>query len=250
MCSDRIMGGVFKFLVLNLSLTRRLSRPDSTRNMAMVLGRRIMELNTASVPVDLSKGSPLMSEGGTFDPNLLVILAALMCALVFALCINFIVRWALRCSQMIAIGYSSSRNVAEEVNPHSNGLDKSAMRALPTVVYVATQSQDAQKDCPICLADFVDGENVRVLPKCSHYFHRKCIDKWLLSHSTCPTCRQYCTVLDVMAEKKTMAALLCNYRQSIAAQNACLHRDITTDHQTVEMAATSQSVESRAESLD
>lgn len=214
----------------------------------MVLGRRIMELNTASVPVDLSKGSPLISEGGTFDPNLLVILAALMCALVFALCINFIVKWALRCSQMIAIGYSSSRDVTEEI-PCSNGLDKSAIRALPTVVYAATQSQDAgQKDCPICLADFVDGENVRVLPKCSHYFHRKCIDRWLLSHSTCPTCRQYCTVLDVMAEKKTMAALLCSYRQSVAAQNACLHRD--TDHQTVEMPATSQMGESRAESLD
>lgn len=226
-------------------LARGLSRPDSNRNADIVLGRRILELNTASEPVDLSKGNPLTSEGSTFDPNLLVILAALMCALIFALCINFIVRWALRCSQMIAI--RSSRDVAEEV-PNSSGLDKSAMKALPTVVYAGTQSQHAQKDCPICLADFVDGENVRVLPKCSHYFHRPCIDRWLLSHSTCPTCRRYCTVFDVMAEKKTMAALLCNYRQSIVAQNACLQRD--NAHQTIDLPATSQMVESREESLD
>jgi len=239
------MGEVLKLFVLSLSAARGLSRTDSYRNTAIVLGRRILELNTASVPVDLSKGSQLPSEGSSLDHSLLVILAALMCALILALCINFIIRWVIRCSHMIAIW--SSGNVAEEV-PTRSGLDKSAMRALPTVVYAGTESQHVQKDCPICLADFVDGENVRVLPKCNHYFHRKCIDKWLISHSTCPTCRRYCTVLDIMGEKKTMAALLCNYRQNFAAQNACLRRD--NDHQTIEMTATSQTVESRAESLD
>ena len=59
-----------------------------------------------------------------------------------ALCINFIVKWALHCSQMIAS--RSSGDVAEEV-PHCNGLDKSAMKALPTVAYARTQSQHAQK---------------------------------------------------------------------------------------------------------
>lgn len=221
------------------------SRPNSNRSADTALGRRILELNTASVPVDLSKGNRLTTEGGTFDPNLLVILAALMCALIFALCINYIVKWALRCSQMIAA--RSSGDVAEEV-PRCNGLDKSAMKALPTVVYARTQCQHAQKDCPICLADFEDGETVRILPKCNHYFHRECIDRWLLSHSTCPTCRRYCTVLDVMTEKKTMAALLRNYRQSIAAQNACLPRD--NAHQTIDLTATSQMVENRAESLE
>jgi len=44
-------------------------------------------------------------------------------------------------------------------------------------------------ECSICIADFVESEEVRVLP-CSHRFHPACIDPWLLNVSgTCPICR-------------------------------------------------------------
>ncbi|KAM0882699.1 hypothetical protein ACQ4PT_032121 [Festuca glaucescens] len=44
--------------------------------------------------------------------------------------------------------------------------------------------------CAICLGEFVDGEKVRVLPRCGHGFHVRCVDAWLVSHGSCPTCRQ------------------------------------------------------------
>ncbi|XP_071946308.1 uncharacterized protein [Antedon mediterranea] len=41
--------------------------------------------------------------------------------------------------------------------------------------------------CAICLEDFKDGEDIRVVP-CGHEFHRRCVDPWLLSNKTCPLC--------------------------------------------------------------
>ncbi|RPB20114.1 hypothetical protein L211DRAFT_573224 [Terfezia boudieri ATCC MYA-4762] len=46
-----------------------------------------------------------------------------------------------------------------------------------------------QVRCPVCLEDFEEDQEVRVLP-CSHSFHIDCIDPWLLNVSgSCPLCR-------------------------------------------------------------
>lgn len=45
---------------------------------------------------------------------------------------------------------------------------------------------DAGHECAICLAVFVEKEEVRLLP-CKHTLHSACIDPWLLNvSSTCP----------------------------------------------------------------
>ncbi|XP_030542489.1 RING-H2 finger protein ATL52-like [Rhodamnia argentea] len=43
--------------------------------------------------------------------------------------------------------------------------------------------------CAVCLCELKDGEPVRVLPECMHYFHAACVDAWLYSHANCPLCR-------------------------------------------------------------
>uniref|UniRef100_A0A0D9Z4K9 RING-type domain-containing protein n=1 Tax=Oryza glumipatula TaxID=40148 RepID=A0A0D9Z4K9_9ORYZ len=43
--------------------------------------------------------------------------------------------------------------------------------------------------CPVCLSEFSDGEVIRLLPECMHYFHAACIDEWLRTRATCPLCR-------------------------------------------------------------
>ncbi|KAG5440444.1 hypothetical protein PCK2_000472 [Pneumocystis canis] len=44
--------------------------------------------------------------------------------------------------------------------------------------------------CVICLNNYQIGEECRELNKCKHFFHKACIDQWLLTgRNTCPTCR-------------------------------------------------------------
>jgi len=43
--------------------------------------------------------------------------------------------------------------------------------------------------CVICLAEYEEGDVLRVLPHCGHDFHMACIDLWLEQNSTCPVCR-------------------------------------------------------------
>ncbi|KAL6634115.1 hypothetical protein ACP70R_026786 [Stipagrostis hirtigluma subsp. patula] len=71
------------------------------------------------------------------------------------------------------------------------GLDPAAMAALPVVPYseIRKHKSAGELECAVCLTAFVDGDEVRLLPQCSHAFHPDCIDPWLQGHVTCPLCR-------------------------------------------------------------
>lgn len=43
--------------------------------------------------------------------------------------------------------------------------------------------------CFICMDNYKESELKRTLPNCKHYFHKKCIDKWLKKKASCPICR-------------------------------------------------------------
>ncbi|KAG0262761.1 hypothetical protein DFQ27_002127 [Actinomortierella ambigua] len=47
---------------------------------------------------------------------------------------------------------------------------------------------DLPTECAVCLFDYEEGERLRHL-RCDHYFHLDCVDRWLIKHPLCPTCR-------------------------------------------------------------
>ncbi|KAK4478399.1 hypothetical protein RD792_013868 [Penstemon davidsonii] len=120
-------------------------------------------------------GDSYGSNTSEFDNNMVIILAVLLCALIFALGLNTIFRCGLQY-------VNRSRPAAVP------GLKKRGLSQLPETVY-GRGPDNSTTECPICLGEFVDGERVRVLPKCSHGFHVGCIDTWLRSHASCPNCR-------------------------------------------------------------
>ena len=61
---------------------------------------------------------------------------------------------------------------------------------LKNYIYIKKDDEIIGKKCLICMDEFKHKEYKRILPRCKHYFHKKCIDKWLKKNSTCPICRQ------------------------------------------------------------
>ncbi|KAA8537381.1 hypothetical protein F0562_026932 [Nyssa sinensis] len=122
------------------------------------------------------------------DSDFVVILAALLCALICVLGLVAVARcaWIRRIS-----GRVTGRSAPPP--PANKGLKKKTLRLLPKLTY-SVEHAAKFSDCAICLAEFVAGDEIRVLPQCGHGFHVGCIDTWLGSHSSCPSCRQLLVV--------------------------------------------------------
>jgi len=121
----------------------------------------------------------------------MVILAALLCALI---CVLGLIAVA-RCAWLRRF---SSRNPTPPVPPPppsvaNKGLKKKVLRSLPKQTF-SEDFSGKLPDCAICLTEFSAGDEIRVLPQCGHGFHVSCIDTWLGSHSSCPSCRQILVV--------------------------------------------------------
>ncbi|XP_059286477.1 uncharacterized protein LOC132039936 isoform X1 [Lycium ferocissimum] len=70
---------------------------------------------------------------------------------------------------------------------------ESVVDSFPVKIYSKSEEVDTTGNnvlqCHICLAEYEEGDKIRVLP-CHHEFHLSCVDKWLKEiHGVCPLCR-------------------------------------------------------------
>lgn len=64
-----------------------------------------------------------------------------------------------------------------------------AVRQVPLATFaVIIVAKDENANCTICLDEYKDGENIKMLI-CKHRFHALCIEPWLDIHTSCPLCR-------------------------------------------------------------
>lgn len=132
-------------------------------------------------PMGLSYESPEASISTHMSEDAILILLVLLCTVICLAGLFWIVPWH-------HIWRSQNDYMATRLA--NTGMKEKSIEALPSVIYGKSMPQLAT-DCAICLLEFEEGEVVRVLPWCNHGFHMKCVDKWLRSHSSCPTCRHY-----------------------------------------------------------
>ncbi|KAF9981427.1 hypothetical protein BGZ75_007295 [Mortierella antarctica] len=89
-----------------------------------------------------------------------------------------------------------------------SGLEKSAVKSptqtAPVEYLTLEDAQDAV--CAICLCDYEDEEELRKM-KCSHYFHKDCVDEWLRLHRNCPLCKRDIEELSGLREGATSSSV-------------------------------------------
>lgn len=72
------------------------------------------------------------------------------------------------------------------------GLDQVVINSYPKLIYSKRNGGSGNGNdvvCPICLCEYKDGEMLRMMPDCKHYFHVMCLDAWLKLNASCPVCR-------------------------------------------------------------
>ncbi|XP_066379135.1 RING-H2 finger protein ATL40-like [Miscanthus floridulus] len=89
-------------------------------------------------------------------------------------------RLGLSVDDIAALPTFTYRARAALASPHGGGRSRSKGRTPGRAV-----------ECVVCLQEMEDGDVVRVLPACRHFFHGGCIDAWLRAHSSCPVCRAH-----------------------------------------------------------
>ncbi|XP_031503639.1 RING-H2 finger protein ATL67-like [Nymphaea colorata] len=70
------------------------------------------------------------------------------------------------------------------------GLDPCVIATYPKFAFSKAKDRSfGDGVCSICLSDYKEGEMVRMLPDCRHFFHVGCVDSWLRLNASCPICR-------------------------------------------------------------
>ncbi|CAG7908731.1 unnamed protein product [Brassica rapa] len=118
----------------------------------------------------------------------------LFAAVLMILCFHGYARWLFR---------RQNRRIRRRIRAHLRALsastisssslsplDTAVLEKIPIFVYSSeTHHQTPLEECSVCLSEFEEEDQGRILPKCGHAFHVDCIDTWFRSRSTCPLCR-------------------------------------------------------------
>uniref|UniRef100_A0A0E0A6U2 RING-type E3 ubiquitin transferase n=1 Tax=Oryza glumipatula TaxID=40148 RepID=A0A0E0A6U2_9ORYZ len=142
-------------------------------------------------------GGGMGSQSPSFSAPMVVLLVALIAAFFF---IGFFSIYIRRCGGEASTGPTipaaalAALSRQEQRSRRQRGLDPAVVESFPTMKYAEARElrdggKDAVLECAVCLSEFDDDEELRLLPKCSHAFHPDCIGEWLAGHVTCPVCR-------------------------------------------------------------
>ncbi|KAK3227041.1 hypothetical protein Dsin_006903 [Dipteronia sinensis] len=150
--------------------------------------RKLIQFNPFDKQQPVTAAPPPNSgEDNGLNSNVVTVLAFILCATICSIFLYFLTNCILKsCSS----SESTTDNSSPRIAIANKGIKQKALKGFTVVKYSAEfKLPGLDTECVICLSEFGPGERVRLLPKCNHGFHVRCIDKWLSAHSSCPKCR-------------------------------------------------------------
>mmetsp|Transcript_29364 Transcript_29364/g.47405 ORF Transcript_29364/g.47405 Transcript_29364/m.47405 type:complete len:909 (+) Transcript_29364:124-2850(+) len=115
----------------------------------------------------------------------------------FLMCLCAFVWWRIRKQRervraieisMASIQGGSGVQIQNAAAP-PDGLSRTTIYLFPSYPFKEGSIPKDSAVCSVCLGEYTDGEDVRMLP-CCHLYHKSCIDTWLAHHVTCPLCKR------------------------------------------------------------
>ena len=83
--------------------------------------------------------------------------------------------------------------------------------------------------CSICLENF-DGKNKeKYVLFCNHYFHRSCVNKWLVKHNSCPLCREPISLVMIHLKNKIKKAFKYSWIETNKRKYITLDGEVISD---------------------
>ncbi|KAG9450737.1 hypothetical protein H6P81_010702 [Aristolochia fimbriata] len=137
----------------------------------------------------------------TLSPVLIILIAVLSSAFLlvsyYAIIVKFCANWRRRRRVPATQNNPPTDDEFDEAATPVNyiwyvstvGLEESVINSIAVCKYKKGDGLIEGTECSVCLNEFREDEDLRLLPKCSHAFHVPCIDTWLKSHVNCPLCR-------------------------------------------------------------
>lgn len=87
---------------------------------------------------------------------------------------------------------NASSTADDRVLKEAESTDEKQSHSHPTSPQSHSDESQQLEPCSICLAEYNDGDEIcwSHNDKCNHFFHKACIQTWLLTHEECPCCRR------------------------------------------------------------
>ncbi|CAH2315049.1 E3 ubiquitin- ligase RNF128 isoform X1 [Pelobates cultripes] len=165
-----------------------MSHPGTGRTVAIMIGNEkgneIISLLTKGIQVHM-----IIEEGkkhGSWINHYSIFFVSVSFFIVTAATVGYFVFYSARRWRVARAQNQKQRKLKDEAN---NAINQLQLRTIKQGDKVLGPDGDS---CAVCIDTYKANDVVRILT-CNHFFHKNCIDPWLLEHRTCPMCK--CDIL-------------------------------------------------------